>query len=161
MYKEIEAGIAGVLHEAYPDAAIYTENIRQGLEAPAFLITSVSLSREKIIGMIRYDCTYAVQYFPENKLAEKAELMEAQDRLDVLLRRIPVKFDEKEVKQVFRQEEPGEAAVLDGVLTYTLRLIGYFIDPAEYEKMEQLEPASFTITEALSGSKKNEEDHSA
>lgn len=155
MYNEICNGIADVLHGAYPDAAIYTEDIRQGLEVPAFLITSVSLSREKIVGMIRYDCTYAIQYFPDEKLNERSELREMQDRLDVILRRIPVKFDENETELVFRQQEPGEATVLDGVLTYTLRLIGYFIDPEEYEKMEQLESANFTITEELSGSKKN------
>lgn len=65
---------------------IYTENIEQGLNEPAFSIVLLTADNEQIVGA-RYKRTYSfdVHYFPKNKLNAKGECLEVAERLTLCL----------------------------------------------------------------------------
>lgn len=86
MVQELIQGAAGALHKAFgPDAAIYTEMVRQNLKRPCFFIEGGDLSEKRVVGN-RYlrKTPLSVTYFPsEEKIPVKrnAEMAEVAEQL--------------------------------------------------------------------------------
>ena len=83
MLQEIKIGIAQSLDKEFENMNIYTDNIRQGLDVPCFLITPLISTENELLGN-RYERSYPfmVQYFPKED-AYQAECAEVPTLLDL------------------------------------------------------------------------------
>lgn len=77
MVNEIKQAIADKLHELYPQAAIYDEDIPQGFKTPSFLIVLMETSYKKAIhDKYSASVSFDVAYFPESQYETKNECYE-------------------------------------------------------------------------------------
>lgn len=81
MLHEVKIGITKSLGKEFEQINIYTDNIRQGLDAPCFLVTPLISTEENLLDN-RYERSYPfmIQYFPK-KDAYQEECAEVQDKL--------------------------------------------------------------------------------
>ena len=89
MVESIMKAIAAVLHTAFPNAAIYTEDVPQGFTAPCFFIMLLNSTQKPRLGYRFYqDYFFDVQYFPENQSRANAEIqnmaLELYDNLEFI-----------------------------------------------------------------------------
>ena len=125
MLQEIKIGIAQSLDKEFENMNIYTDNIRQGLDVPCFLITPLISTENELLGN-RYERSYPfmVQYFPKED-AYQAECAEVQEKLFNCLEYINV--NENVVNDILNFE-----------VTYD-RMIWKVRNPEESELMQALE----------------------
>lgn len=67
MVNDIFEGVSIALHSAYGDEAeiYFSTDVQQGLKAPCFLITSISIDRKQITGRrYRQNLPLDISYFP-------------------------------------------------------------------------------------------------
>lgn len=82
---QIKNGITVKLNGAFPDAAIYGEEIRQGLKPPAFFVRALDSSTTKEIGRRRRrNVDFDVHYFPDPKKKQNDTLYAVGDTLSEL-----------------------------------------------------------------------------
>lgn len=143
MYNEFAKAITRELHKAFPNTPVRgLEEVKQGIEAPCFLVTLVSPHREKVVGRLyRYNVSYAVQYFPESKATPREECADVLDVLDEILEWITMKYEdgngEKREKLTYRDDV--ESVIVDDVLTTTVRYSDMYYRPESGDPMETIE----------------------
>lgn len=82
MVNEIKQAIADKLHELYPDAAIYDEDIPQGFKTPSFLIALIESSYQKAIdSKYSASASFDVAYFPAAQYEMKNECYEVSQHI--------------------------------------------------------------------------------
>lgn len=134
------------------DYEIHTEDIRQGLTPPCFLVDLISSTREKVSGSwYRYNTLFAVQYFPGGE-NERSEIHSVISRLDDCLEVITVTWKDgqtdpkvdSEVKRTRTQQD--DTAITEGVLTYPIRISDVFYRLDDGDLMES---ADITVMEDM------------
>lgn len=82
MTNDIINAIAAKLHEAFPNVAIYNENIHQGMEEPCFLIMHLDSSQDaKLPDRYWRTHLFNVQYFPKSDTHAKTEIISVAETL--------------------------------------------------------------------------------
>ena len=135
MLQEIKIGIAQSLDKEFENMNVYTDNIRQGLDVPCFLITPLISTENELLGN-RYERSYPfmVQYFPKED-AYQAECAEVQEKLFNCLEYINVN------ENVVRGTDMSGRIVND-ILNFEVtydRMIWKVRNPEERELMQALE----------------------
>jgi hypothetical protein len=135
MLNDIVSGISKELNEAFgDDIEIYTEQVKQGLKEPCFLISCVDHSSTQVVGnrYLRRNL-FSIQYFPKSPTNAKAECLDVLDDLFLALEYITV--DGKLVKGT-----GVNGQIIDGVLVVTISYSMFVrkVEPDE-EPMETLE----------------------
>ena len=132
------------------DYEIYTEDIRQGLTPPCFLVELISSDREKVSGSwYQYNTLFAIQYFPAGE-NERSEIHSVISRLDDCLEALSVTWKDgqespKTDPKVKRtRTEADETAITGGVLTYPIRINDVFYRLDDGDPMES---ADITVME--------------
>lgn len=82
MVNEIKQSIANILHELFPNAEIYDEDVPQGFKTPSFLIIVVESSYKKAIDE-KYNASvsFDLAYFPEREYESKNECYEVSQNI--------------------------------------------------------------------------------
>jgi hypothetical protein len=82
MVNEIKQAIANILHELFPNAEIYDEDVPQGFKTPSFLIIVVESSYKKAIDE-KYNASvsFDLAYFPEREYESKNECYEVSQNI--------------------------------------------------------------------------------
>ncbi len=81
MVNDVVRSVAKVLRELYPEAEVYTEAVKQGLEAPCFCICCGKPEMRRFMGKRwRYSLPVTLYCFPEEE-GEGAELNEIFEQL--------------------------------------------------------------------------------
>lgn len=89
-YTVIRDGIITALKTAYPTVPVYDEIVKEGLEAPSFLVTCVSVSKRRLLDIRwRFRYVYNVQYFTAEDEEPNGDISAVWDALPVLLEFIP------------------------------------------------------------------------
>ena len=87
MLNDIVSGIVKKLNDTFGDGyEIYTEQVKQGLKEPCFIVTCVNSTRIPVTGTrYLYTNMFSVTYFPKSKTTANEELYAVQQELLVLL----------------------------------------------------------------------------
>ena len=128
MISEIKRAIAQKIHEMYPSAAIYDEDIPQNFKTPSFLVTVIEQSYGKRLAN-KYNSTvsFDVAYFSDKGKNEvKSDCQAVQGNL---LRA----FD---VMGTFRVQNL-QATIVDNVLHITFDVMYSEIREEEFPKMQE------------------------
>lgn len=133
MIQSIIEGISGAIYEEFGgEFAIYSEDVKQGLKEPCFIISCV---RTGHIPEMRRGYTqnnlFWVQYIPQENGREKAECCAAAERLERCLEYITVGGDL--VRGVDIHHE-----TTDGVLTFSVTYKVRIKECSELPEMEEL-----------------------
>jgi hypothetical protein len=136
--QNIVDGIVAALLEAFPGVRVYTEQIKQGLIEPCFIVRLVTPASERTLGE-RFKRThlFSVQYIPASETAARAECYGVQDTLFHALEYIAVSGD-----LVRGTGMRGE--VINDVLNFTVNYNLYVVTPVEATPMEELEQVEIT-----------------
>lgn len=91
MTGKIIDGIVAALKTVYPTARVYTEQVKQGLKVPCFILRCLNPEGSKMVGD-RYRLTYlfSVQYIPESSTEAQNECYSVGDNLFWALQYITV-----------------------------------------------------------------------
>lgn len=112
MLNETIDGICEVLAEAFPSITIYTEQVKQGLKTPCFIISCVNPSNKHVRAeRYRRNNLFSVQYIPQSGLDAKAECCIVLDALYQSLEYINISGD-------LTRGTGMSAEFTDGVLTF-------------------------------------------
>lgn len=112
MIQDIIDGIVAALLSVFPNMTIYTEEVKQGLKEPCFVLQSVKPTREQFLGNRYYRTNlFSVQYFPQSKNDAKAECNSVTEKLFQALEYIMVSGD-------LQRGTGMNAEYFDGVLTF-------------------------------------------
>ena len=133
MTNGIVSGISRKLHDAFGDSyEIYTEQVKQGLKAPCFIISCVNIASMPIVG-VRYlrQALFSVAYFPKSGTRVKAECLDVQERLFVTLEYIDADGD------LLRGTGMG-GQIVDGTLVFTVNYDMHLRKDIEREPMETI-----------------------
>lgn len=89
MVNDIIDGISNALYEAFPDHAIYSETIKQGLKEPCFFILPLNPSESPLLG-VRAVRTIPldVHYFPPEKGPKNKTMGIVASKLYGVLKRV-------------------------------------------------------------------------
>lgn len=128
MVNEIKQAIADKLHELYPQATIYDENVPQGFKTPSFLIVLIESSYKKAIDD-KYSAfaSFDLAYFPAAQYDMKNECYEVSQNI---LRAFDVLNGYKIMNKT--------ASIVDDVLHVKFEVKYREIKSSSYEKMNQL-----------------------
>lgn len=85
LVEKIISGIANVLDQNYPDAAIYAQEVKQHMKEPCFFVRSLEVGTSKRLAN-RYDQSrpFEIVYFPKKKEDTK-EIQEVLSELPFLM----------------------------------------------------------------------------
>lgn len=122
-------GMAEALKAAFPDAAIYAEEVEQGLREPCFFILPLTNRYTPLLGRrYRMDYTFEVRYFPKRGSYQAAGSIDLSSALEWIT------ADGCDI-----QGTGMSGQVSDGVLVFTVsyKTLGYR-DRAEADYMEDL-----------------------
>ena len=151
MLNEIIDGITTALFEEFGERYhIYTEEIEQGLQEPAFFVTVVDDNHEQFLGK-RYfrQNHFVIQYFPESKSIQ-LECNNVADRLKECLEYIYLfqdDSDEKESKPI--RGTQMHSNVQSGVLNFFVDFNCFVIKTKDETAMETLSSAVNPIDERV------------
>lgn len=111
--NEIRKGIAAALHKAFPDAEIYTEEIKQDLNPPCFYIQVLEPEHNQALGKVyNRKCPVCIQYFsPEQKY--QADCSEKDEALYLVLEYITLLDESLPINGIDMHSK-----VEDGVLSF-------------------------------------------
>lgn len=122
MINDISNGIAKAIYNEFGEGyAIYDEDIQQDLKEPCFYILPLIPMQKQIIGTrYRRNMPFDVHYFPQSKIAPKAEMNDVSDRLFEVLEYIE-NPNGKKVRGLSMSVEQVDN-VLHFYVTYTMSL---------------------------------------
>lgn len=100
--KAVSEGIAKAIASEFTDKSIeiYTEEIKQGLKAPAFFIQCLDQQQTMLLSSSsRFNRVhdFCVQYFPESETAFQEECADAAERLEMALHLITATDDDQPI----------------------------------------------------------------
>ncbi len=137
MIQSIIEGISSAIYEEFGgEFAIYSEEVKQGLKEPCFIISCVRTGR---IPEMRRGYTqnnlFWVQYIPKENGREKAECCAAAERLERCLEYITVGGDLVRGVDIHHETNDG---VLTFSVTYKVRVVEqYEQSEAEMEALQK------------------------
>lgn len=145
MVNKVLNAIIGALHAEFGTGyRIYTEDVPQGLTPPCFLITAIMPIRSKeTFVTYRLRQTWVIQYFPASEHSYRNEIHEIIDRLNDCLEVISVEWTEEQTKKT--RTEVADTAIVDGVLSYTIRVEDVYYWTHDDDMMEELESAGIEV----------------
>jgi len=127
----IDGIVAGLL-AAFPDVKVYTEQVKQGLTEPCFIVRCLNPANEQFLwNRYRRTNLFTVQYIAESATDANEERYEVLDTLYRALEYIAVKGD-----LVRGTGMRGE--FFDGVLTFFVNFNMFVKVESEIEPMEDL-----------------------
>ena len=126
---------------------IYTEDVPQGLEPPCFLVTSaITPTRQKQTHVTYlYSPQFVIQYFPGSENGYRSEIHNVIDRLDECLENISVTWATKKTKKTLT--ETTDVAIVDGVLSYTIRVPDVYFKIEGGDLMEEIQSQEIEVSE--------------
>ncbi len=93
MVNKIIDGIVFRIKEYYPltEYTIYTEDVKQGLKSPCFIIQSIHSTNEQVVGD-RYEReeNIVINYYPKDELAYRSEFNDIKSKLFELMEYISI-----------------------------------------------------------------------
>ena len=133
MINEIKQAIAQKIHEQYPSATIYDEDIPQNFKKPSFLITLIEHTYGKRLNN-KYNSTasFDVAYFSDK---DKSEIKSDCQEVQVNLLRAFDLIDVFRAIGVFRAQNL-QANITDNVLHVTFNIRYSEVKPIEEVKMQ-------------------------
>lgn len=132
MIQEIIDGAVAALLDAFPGIKVYTEQVKQGLEEPCFILRVISPTNEQFLGNRYYRTNLlSVQYFAESETDAKAECYRVCDALFRVLEYVTVCGGPTRGTGM-------RGDVLDGVLTFTVNYNLFVRIKTEFDPMEDL-----------------------
>jgi hypothetical protein len=131
--QEIIDGIVAALRTAFPEVTrIYTEQVKQGLKEPCFILQLVNPTSEQFLGNRHYRTNlFSVQYIPQSKTNVKAECYDVNDRLFQALEYITVGGD-------LQRGTDMRGEYFNGVLTFFVNFNMFVQFNPELDPMEEL-----------------------
>ncbi|NGP58154.1 hypothetical protein FLT15_07045 [Paenibacillus thiaminolyticus] len=80
--NDVRDGVISTLAKHFPEADIYGEEIKQGLEEPCFFLKLFPFAQDREFGRryIRYH-TFDIHYFPESKMDANEEMFMVAEKL--------------------------------------------------------------------------------
>lgn len=83
MTRQILDGIVAALRAAFPEVArVYTEQVKQGLKTPCFIVRMVNHANEPRLGTrCRRTSLFSVQYIPKSATDANTQCCDVNDRL--------------------------------------------------------------------------------
>jgi hypothetical protein len=133
MTKKLTDDIVEALLDAFPSAKVYTEQVKQGLREPCFLVRCLNETNMTMLGT-RYRRMYlfSVQYMPQDSENARGECYDVRDALFQTLEYIGAEGD-----QARGTGMSGE--VFEDVLTFTVSYTVFVRSVFEKETMGTLE----------------------
>lgn len=140
MVNDVINGITEAMAQAFPESdgyTIYTGDVPQEFGPRDFIVNSIMPNRDKkTYSTYEYTELIAIQYQPENG---QEEIDEVYEKLQDCLEIIEVAVGEDQKKKTRTQQ--ADYAVVDGILTYTLRAADIYFrrpigDAMEVENVE-------------------------
>ena len=130
MLNDIVDGISEKLNETFGHE-IYTEQVKQGLTPPCFLISLINPASTRVVGprQLRTNL-FSIQYFPKSSTAARAECLDIQDGLFDALSCITVNGD-------LVRDTNMSGQMVDGVLIFTVNYNFYTRTVIESDPMEE------------------------
>ena len=120
---------------------IYVGDVPQGFDPKTFLVTSIFPTRDKkSYSAYEYSELVAVQYNPQNG---QTEIDDVTTRLQDCLEVITVTHNGYETPT---RTEQTDYAVVDGILTYTLRVSDIYFRIIEGDEMEDIESVEIGVS---------------
>jgi hypothetical protein len=114
MIQSVIDGIIAALLDAYPDAEIYEEQAKQGLQEPCFLVRSLNVTNDPMLGdRRRRRSVFSIQYFAESDTDAKSECYGVRDALFQILEYITVDGD-------LTRGVGMNGEVMDDILSFTV-----------------------------------------
>jgi len=136
MVSDILDGICLALKGIFPgNVKVYTEQVKQGLKLPCFMVTCVDSSSGVFIGK-KYlkDYLFTVQYLPGSTTDERSECYGVAERLFPALRYVAT-VDGLIMGKNLKWEYSG------GMLSFFVKYSGFIVVGSDDDiKMEELEP---------------------
>lgn len=138
MVRDVINGITEAMAAEFPEKdgyVIYYGDVPQEFTPGAFLVYSIMLERDKkSFAAYEYDELVAIQYNPRNG---QEEIDDVVTRLQECLEIINVTHGEDYTKPT--RTEQRDMAVVDGVLTYTLRVADVYFRIPQGDDMTDVE----------------------
>lgn len=134
MTNEVIYAFSKALHSEFPSARKYIEDVPQDLKTPAFLLRTITASRDpQAVRTYMFDTLVSIQYFPS---AGREEINDVLDRMQECLEIIEVEHDGH---TVMTRTVQTDTAIVDNVLTVVFRASEIYHRPPEGDKMLELE----------------------
>lgn len=131
MIQDMIDGICAVLAENFERDDIYTERVKQGMEAPCFFVRCIDQEDDQEVQRHRMTYQFSIQYFPESVEEPDAECHETAERLFACLEMI-------RADGAWTRGTDMSGHVEDGILTFTISYGVFLCRPAEQPAMEQV-----------------------
>lgn len=132
MIQDILDGVVAALLEAFPGVKVYTEQVKQGLKEPCFILRLLNPTSEQFFGNRYYRTNlFSVQYIPESTTDAKAECYDVNDRLFQALEYITVGGD-------LQRGTSMRGEYFDGVLTFFVNFNTFIKFNVKLDPMEEL-----------------------
>jgi hypothetical protein len=130
--QDIIDGVVAALLEAFPGVKVYTEQVKQGLKEPCFILRLLNPTSEQFFGNRYYRTNlFSVQYIPESTTDAKAECYDVNDRLFQVLEYITVGGD-------LQRGTDMRGEYSDGVLIFLVNFNMFVQFSPELDPMEEL-----------------------
>lgn len=133
MTRQILDGIVAALRSSFPEVArVYTEQVRQGLKTPCFIVRMINHANEPRLGTrCRRTSIFSVQYIPKTSTDENRQLYDVNDRLYSALEYITADSG------LYRGTNMSGQCT-DGILTFLVSFCTFVKTEPSYNPMEQL-----------------------
>ena len=133
MIQKIIDGIVAALLDVFPGVIVYTEQVKQGLKQPCFIIRDLTATSEQFFGNWYFRTNlFSVQYIPESVTDAKAECYRVNDMLFAALEYITVDGD-------LQRGTNMRGEYQDGVLTFLVNFNMFVYVERAMIPMEDLE----------------------
>ncbi len=139
MVNKIIDGIVLKINKQYssPGYTIYTEDVKQGLKSPCFIIQSIHATNEQMVGnWYEREENIVINYYPKDELAYRSECNTVKEQLFELMEYISIS-DEITDNYVLRGHEM-RVEISDKVLLFFVTYKYSVRKKIENEKMESL-----------------------
>lgn len=133
MINSIIEAIAVAINAEFGDGyKIHDENVKQGFTEPCFFVSCVNPTHERFLSDRFFrENPFVIQYFPENKQAERQECNGVADRLEMCLEWITVTGDPVMASRMHYE-------IIDGILNFFVNYNFFVIRTPEKSMMETL-----------------------
>jgi hypothetical protein len=130
--KTVTDHVVAALLEAFPGAEVFTEQVRQGLVEPCFVVRCARRTSERFLGNRHWRThLFSVTYFPESRTDAKEECGEVAERL---FRALELVGGEQDPTRGTRMA----AELADGALVFTASYNFHVRETTESDPMETL-----------------------
>jgi hypothetical protein len=130
--QDILDGVVAALLEAFPGVKVYTEQVKQGLKEPCFILRLLNPTSEQFFGNRYYRTNlFSVQYIPESTTDAKNECYNVNDQLFQALEYITVGGD-------LQRGTDMRGEYSDGMLTFFVNFNTFIRFDIKLDPMEEL-----------------------